>query len=273
MNIVTGEKIQQLCNIYFGFQEDFDFNPIIKQQSDKHFNLNNLNTEIENPYYVFCYSHRINELSDKIHLLKNKFVLVTHNSDVEVIECSEVLHILYYCNLDKWYAQNLCFEHPKLFFLPIGIANSMWNHGNLNIFNNEKILQNSNNKSKNIYFNFNIDTNKNKRELCFDSLKNKLEWLNNVSPEDNILRLSEYKFCICPEGNGCDTHRLWEALYVKTIPVVFKSDFTTILEKNGIPIIVINSWGDFDESKLTYNNSLFENENYQKIINFSDNYF
>ena len=25
MNIITGEKIQQLCNVYFGFKEDFDY--------------------------------------------------------------------------------------------------------------------------------------------------------------------------------------------------------------------------------------------------------
>jgi len=271
MNIVTGERIQQLCNIYFGFQEDFDFNPLIKQQTNKHFNLNSLNTEIENPYYIFCYSHRINDLSGKIHLLKNRFILVTHNSDGEIRECSDVLHILKFSNLDKWYAQNLCFEHPKLNFLPIGIANSQWQHGNLNFFKYQNLYYYSN-KIKNVYFNFNIDTNKNKRAICFDSLKNKLEWLNNVSPQENIFRLSEYKFCICPEGNGVDTHRLWEAIYLKTIPIVIKSEFTTILEKNGIPIIVINSWNDFDETTLIYNISLFENENYQKIINFGTDY-
>ena len=32
MNIITGEKIQQLCDVYFGLKEDFDFNPVIKKQ-------------------------------------------------------------------------------------------------------------------------------------------------------------------------------------------------------------------------------------------------
>ena len=99
-----------------------------------------------------------------------------------------------------------------------------------------------------------------------------MEWLNNISPQENIFRLSEYKFCICPEGNGVDSHRLWEAIYLKTIPIVIKSEFTQILEKNGIPIIVIDTWDDFDETKLIYNTALFENENYQKIINFRTDY-
>lgn len=269
-NIVTGEKIQQLCNIYFGFQEDFDFNPLIKKQFNKQFDLIHLKTEIDNPYYIFCYSHRINYLSSKIHLLKNKFILVTHNSDFNIEESEEVLHILNNNNLDKWYAQNLCFEHPKLKFIPIGIANNQWEHGKLDIFKDKNLYYY--NKINNVYFNFNIHTNTDKRNICFNILKNKLEWLNNVSPQENIIRLNEYKFCICPEGNGVDTHRLWEALYLKTIPIVIKNEFTNILKKNGIPIIILNSWDEFDESKLIYDILLFENENYKKIINFRDDY-
>ena len=272
MNIVTGEKIQKLCNIYFGFQEDFYYNPVIKEEINKHFNLNNLITEFNNPYYIFCYSHRIKELSNKIHLLKNKFVLITHNSDEEIRDKPEVFKILNYPNLEKWYAQNICFDNSKLYFLPIGIANSQWPHGNITMYNSKIILYNSLNKSNDIYFNFNIDTNKNKRTICFNSLKNKIKWLNTVSPEENIIRLSQYKFCVCPEGNGPDTHRLWEALYLKIIPIVIKSEFTTILEKNKIPLIVLHNWDDLDKSKLIYCGSFFENENYQKIINFTNFY-
>ena len=266
--IITGEKIQQICDIYFGFQEDFHFNTIIKQQTYKHFNLNNLITEFDNPYFIFCYSHRIKELSNKIHLLKNKFVLITHNSDGEIRHEPEVFKILNYLNLEKWYAQNLCFEHPKLYFLPIGIANSQWPHGNISVYNSEIVLYNSLNKSKDIYFNFNIDTNKNKRSLCFNSLKNKIEWLNNIAPQENIIRLSQYKFCICPEGNGVDTHRLWEALYLKIIPIVIKSEFTTILEKNKIPLVILNNWNDLNINDLQYQDYDFNDEIFVKNINF-----
>ena len=122
------------------------------------------------------------------------------------------------------------------------------------------------NKSQLIYFNFNVDTNKTKRMRCFDSLKNKIEWLNNVTPFENIVRLSQYRFCICPEGNGVDTHRLWEALYLKTVPVVIKSDFTSILQKNNIPLVVLNSWDDFNLDDLNYNTFDFENTQFLKTI-------
>jgi len=269
MNIITGEKVQQLCDIYLGFKEDFYYNPVIRTQINKHHEINslNLNTEFDNPYYIFCYSHRIQDLSSKVHLFKNKFVLVTHNSDCEVKNDPYVLNILNTPNLDKWYAQNMCFTHSKLCFLPIGIANSMWPHGNLNAFNNHVVLYNTNHKTKNVYFNFKIDTNREKRNACLNSLKSRLEWLNNVSPSENILRLSQYKFCVCPEGNGVDTHRLWEALYLKTIPIVIKSEFTDILKQNNVPLIILNSWDDFDENNLHYDSYNLENVDLNRFLN------
>jgi hypothetical protein len=194
--------------------------------------------------------------------------LVTHNSDGEIRYEPEILNILNCPKLDKWYSQNICIDHPKLYFLPIGIANSQWVHGNINIFNNEAIKNNSSNKTKNIYFNFNIDTNKAKRRRCFESLKNKLVWLNNVSPSENIIRLNQYKFCICPEGNGVDSHRLWEALYLKTVPIVINSEFTNILQKNNVPLVILNSWDELDETKLNYDNFNFNDAKFLKISNF-----
>lgn len=272
MNIITGEKLQQLCDIYLGLQEDFYYNPVIQQQTKKQFDLNYLNSDFENPYYIFCYSHRIYDLSNKIHLFKNKFTLVTHNSDYDIRNEKHILNVLESTNLDKWYAQNICFHHSKLYFLPIGIANSMWSHGNLISFNSNVVLHNINNKSKNFYFNFKIDTNKINRTICFNSLINKLEWLNNISHTENIIRLSQYRFCICPEGNGVDTHRLWECLYLKVVPIVIKSDFTEILNKNNIPLVILNSWDNFDESILNYDSFDFENVNFTKIINFNNSY-
>ena len=268
MNFVTGEKIQQLCDIYLGFNYDFEFNPVINNQKNKHYNFEYLIHEFDNPYYIFCYSHRINDLSDKIHLFKNKFELITHNSDGEIRQNAETLNILQNSNLEKWYGQNICFKHEKLYFIPIGIANSQWSHGNLSNFENLVI----NNKPNNIYFNFNINTNHNKREPCYNILQNKLQWLETVSPRDNIIRLSSYKFCICPEGNGVDSHRLWEALYLKTIPIVIRSEFTEVLEQNEIPLIILNNWNEFDENKLVYDISFFENEKFKKLLNFSYSY-
>jgi hypothetical protein len=60
-------------------------------------------------------------------------------------------------------------------------------------------------------------------------------------------------FVICPEGNGIDTHRLWEALYLKTIPIIKKNKISPFLQKANLPILILNDWSDltkFNESKL-----------------------
>jgi hypothetical protein len=268
MEIVTGEKIQQLCDIYIGDQGDFYANPVIANQPEKHCPLSSIQYPFYNPLRVFCYSHRILEFAGKIHYFMNEFILVTHNSDGEIYECDDIHDILNYSKLLKWYAQNTRMSHGKLVFAPIGIANSQWPHGNLDNFLPENLKP----KTKGIYFNFNVYTNLSKRMYCFNRLKHKLEWLDEVPPRENIQRLSEYEFCICPEGNGVDTHRLWEALYVKTIPIVIKSDFTDVLLENNVPIVVLDDWSQLDECTLDYSKYNLDNNSIRRIMTFTNNY-
>lgn len=48
---------------------------------------------------------------------------------------------------------------------------------------------------------------------------------------------------ICPEGNGLDTHRFWETLYLGGIPVVEQNSYGARLSSYlGLPSIVIDSW-------------------------------
>ena len=267
--IVSGERIQQLCDIYLGTNEDFNYNPLIKKQTFKHCIINNINNNYNNPYLIFCYTHNLSILSNKINFFMNDFILLTHNSDGEIKNSNEVQNILKCEKLKKWYGQNICFNHVKLYFLPIGIANSMWAHGNISLFQNELFMTDLHIKKKQIYFNFNIDTNKIKRQVCFNQLKNKLIWCNNLSYLDYLKLLKEYEFCICPEGNGVDTHRLWECLYLKVVPIVIKSEFTNILIKNNISLVVLNQWSDLSTNNLIYNNYNFDNINFKKIININ----
>lgn len=269
-NIITGEKLQQLCDIYLGLNNDFQFNPVISQQVNKHYNLNLINKPFNNPTKIFCYSHNINLLSTKIHFFQNNFILVTHNSDGEIRNTNEV-NIILNCNkLLKWYGQNICIEHPKLFFLPIGLANSQWSHGNLLLFYNQDFINNLvHNKTNKVYFNFNISTNFNKRQICYESLKYKLDWLNTIDPVENQKRLSTYKFCICPEGNGVDSHRLWECLYLQVVPIVIKSEFTSILEKQNIPLVILDNWSDLDINKLNYSNFNFTSDKLIDLLTFN----
>jgi hypothetical protein len=266
--IITGEKIQQICDIYIGKLEDFNYNPIIRSQFNKHLNIDSITTYIDNQRYIFCYSHRINELSKKIQYFKNKFILITHNSDqnIEYIEC--VKNILDCVNLEKWYAQNLLFTNDKINLLPIGFANSMWPHGNLSIFKDLTVINNLSNKTEDIYFNFSINTNFEKRYKCYNVLKDNLIWLNKIDPTNNLYRLKEYRFCICPEGNGVDPHRLWECLYLKVVPIVINTEFTKILQKYNVPMVILDDWEELLNKTLNYLDYNFNDEIFTSILNY-----
>jgi hypothetical protein len=259
-NIVTGEKIQQIADLYLGYSKDLYFNPVISNQQYKHLHFYSLQEPYNNPRILFCYSHEISSFANKTQYFKNPFILITHNSDYNIEkEDPSIQNILQCGNLELWYAQNVCFYHDKLRFVPIGIANSMWPHGNLSLFHSDEFMNCCKNKNKNVYFNFNIHTNYNKRIQCYDSLKGRIPWLKDLSPNENLQRLREYKFAICPEGNGVDSHRIWESIYLKVVPIVVDSEFTQTLVKNNIPLVVLNSWDDFDEALLDYSIYSFDN--------------
>ena len=264
-NIITGERVQQFANVYLGFPEDFSCNSVIQKQRNKHFDLSNLSDTFDNPYYVFCYTHRIDVLSSKVNFFKNNFILITHNSDGEIRSTPEVNLILNSPKLQRWYCQNMCFEHEKLFFVPIGFANSMWPNGNIYVFKHTFFTYNLTKKTKLVYFNFDINTNVAKRVETLEALKKKVSWLTTVSPYENLIRLQQHAFCICPEGNGVDTHRLWEALYVKTVPIVIDSEFTRILQKHKVPLVVLDKWDDLVVSNLRYKDYNFNHPEFQRI--------
>ena len=140
--IVTGEKLQEIADIYIASVNKLDSNPRIKYQTEKHLPLSLIDKPFNNPRIIFFYSDEIQKISKIIKYFRNPVILISHNSDQNILETYDTVTILESKNIIKWYSQNICFYHPKLFMLPIGLANSMWPHGNLSIFNNNSFLEN-----------------------------------------------------------------------------------------------------------------------------------
>ena len=136
----------------------------------------------------------------------------------------------------------------------------MWRHGNLNIW--KQILQNNSlvNKPNSIYFNFNITTNTLKRKKCYDVITSKnIPNLPNTDYLNYLTILSSYKFAICPEGNGLDTHRFWECLYLKVIPICLKNHITEYYSKN-FPIVLLDDWNELNIEKM---DEIFKHANWK----------
>jgi len=266
--IIQGEKLQQLADVYLGLDEDFSYNPLINGQRDKCKDINSIETDYSNPKIVFCYSHRVSILNDKIQHFKNPFILITHNSDENMNDISKINNILSNKHLIHWYTQNLALDNEKISPLPIGLQNNMWKNC-ISFYNDENLTDLYKEKSQNVFMNFSINTNTEKRSKCLEILKDKIPFLENIEPCDNLKRLSQYKFCICPEGNGYDSHRLWEALYLQTIPIVIDSDFIRIIKKHiNPPMVILNDWNDFNEKDLHYDSYNFDGKDYYQKFSF-----
>ena len=269
MDIITGEKFQYLCDVYIG-EKEFETTSWIYNNTlykDKCVLLSELdnNEKFLKANYIFVYTHILRRrnlgiLIDSLNKKKNIFTLIFHNSDDNVDSKFKVLLSKTKCK--KIFAQNVCINNSRIINIPIGIANSKWKHGNKELLTqviNKKII-----KEDNTFFNFNINTNSTYRNECFYSLKNKLFFSKFDSQEKYLNELKKCKFCISPIGNGVDCHRIWECLYLKTIPICLRSIHTEILSQD-FPIFIIDSW-----KELIFDDNFYRKyDNYIKKLDFN----
>lgn len=147
-------------------------------------------------------------------------------------------------NIIKWYSTNIDYKHKKLIPIPLGIAND-YSPKNIREKDFSKFNNKSHDKSENLYINLQKNTNSSERNNVYQLFNNE-NWVTKKEPNLNIFQymedLSKYKFVLCPWGNGIDTHRLWESLYLGSIPVT-KSHITYNSVSN-LPIIFVENFED-----------------------------
>lgn len=206
---------------------------------------------------MYAHGDYIPVLGYHIRLFNNPFILISHNSDYNIVDDITTQNIVNCPKLIKWYGQNVGYINPKISFLPIGIANRKWPHGDPSFFENIQFEQKTK-KTKNVFMNFQTHTNYDKRIVCYNIMISKgVTFLPQVEPKQNIERMKSYKFCICPDGNGYDTHQLWEALYFQCVPILLRSKYSEIVQKEtGLPMILLDSWNDFNIDELPDYNSI-----------------
>jgi hypothetical protein len=165
-----------------------------------------------------------------------------------------------------WFCVNKNTRKDNVFSIPLGITNDCDDthihriYGNTNVFfdvlNTEKTFKNL------VYMNFNISTNPQKRIPLYNTLLNKnFVSIGNIENtmegrKKFLTDIYNHKFVLCPVGNGLDTHRIWETLYMKSIPIVLKDIY--IEEHSDLPILMLDSWDEINEE--------FLNRKYEEII-------
>lgn len=217
----------------------------------------------DNIKYLYRDTHDVNSLLENPP--DHDFVLISHNSDGKITDnpnYSDADINLIPDNLIKWYGQNVNYKHNKIESLPIGLENSKW----FREINKPQQILDKTKTEKNIqnlvYLNHNISTNKNEREGIYTLLNGK-SWAtcefgrNGMNFKKYVDNIYNHKFVVCPEGNGTDTHRTWETLYLNSIPIEKRNINNSFY--TDLPICFVDDWSEITED--------FLNSEYDRISN------
>ena len=259
MNFICGTYFKHQCKLQLSSYKDARTSEFFPREDES----------LDNDY-VFCKPEHLSLLNIYAKIgsvkLSEKFNLVTHNSDVNFDHEKIDFVLNLFPNINVWYTQNLLVEHPKVKPIPIGIANPRWSHGNQDRFT--EVQSKKIDKFQNVYVNFNVSTNPRARQECLDKigfpynlqLEKNYPDASSIKDHDNFVESTQERylkdiassyFTLSPVGNGVDCHKTWEAIYMKSIPIVTRWYGLEEFKKLGIPILIIDDWSDFKDLDLT----------------------
>ena len=187
-------------------------------------------------------------------------ILITGHADYPINkDIHEIVRKFY----KKWFAINIEVESSDLISIPLGLTNNT-NETHLHpIYGNPQHILHVRSlplsKENLCYMNFGVNTYPQERTSVYNMFKDSSWVLNRpavITNEGRIQYLTDIaksKFVLCPRGNGIDTHRLWETLYVRSIPIVKRH--ITHKGMEDLPILFIDDWSEvtpeFLEKKYT----------------------
>lgn len=239
----------------------------------------------KNTIYYVCNDALEDFVNNNLNKINYNFTLISGDSDRSIKKSIlSVKKILNNKFLKKWYCQNNLIRSKKIISIPIGLDLISQFHDTHKIFFKTKnsltpqlyeskiiqIIKKSpkfEKKFNQIFCNYHFSLNKFRHEAILEVDKNLCFFLDKRIDHERNLRLQcKFKFILCPEGNGIDTHRLWEGLILGNIPII-KSNPLNNLYKD-LPVIIIKSWKNLDRKKLNSFSKSFANKkyNYEKLL-------
>ena len=229
----------------------------------------------DNKTIYYCPTNEVDSFFKQSNLEK-PFILISHNGDgaIENVKSRYDGASLSGApkTLIKWFAQNVCVKDERMQSIPIGLENLKWfpELKKLDkiktIFNNPKQIKNL------IYANFNIETNPKERIQAYQVCQAQpyattFFGKNGSNFDDYLFNIYNHDFVVCPAGNGEDTHRMWESLYVGSIPIVKKTINTSYYSE--LPICFIDDWNQLgDLNFLLKQKELIKEKNNLKMLDF-----
>ncbi len=265
----------QVLNSYnFARISDIVYSEVISQEQYQH--LQNKNTFIisKDENYVFYKIDKFNvtencviftnlflieSLFEELHKIENlkNIKLITHQSDKLVT--NKLYKNIPSC-ISEWYGINISNETTDITPIPIGLSNAHYDKSLVKEhYSNVKKIS-FKNKINKMYINFEINTNFNERYKLLKKFESK-PWVdieqNKLSLKEYINKLTQYKFILCPWGNGIDTHRIWEVFYAESIPIT-KMHYT-YNSSIDLPLFLVENYDEINLEKLESFSNKYEN--------------
>jgi len=174
----------------------------------------------------------------------DEYVLFTHNSNVDRPIDRTFARRLEQPELIAWFATNVELRHPKLHSIPLGVGNPI----KCDPAAFRAVQKAPPPKNELFEASFSIDTNPVERTYCIEQT-GIVPAPKQTTQHAFYERLASAYFCISPNGNGVDCYRTWQALYLRTIPIVTRSVLTD--QHPDLPWIVLDDWSEFRRIEFT----------------------
>lgn len=289
-DILTGDRVLSLADFVISTPDIYRYHKNMQNFVDVNKvilikDFNNVNVKAINSYFeenstttikLFIYTHILDDFIQKVyHQLSKKFkyTIYLHNSDHSFGSSDLHKQFVRDKNIKKIFAQNVILSEntEKVTLLPIGLANSMFNHGDTLSLYQVMARSYKLTKLKSIYININPTTYVYRAEIL-KGFKDAGVPFNTSKPfKEYLNELSQHHFCLCIRGNGLDTHRFHESLYLGVIPVIINNKHTNMdghvqyLKKLGLPFFEIKE-DNLDEIIQKYFKTDFFDETLYKRL-------
>lgn len=195
---------------------------------------------------------------------KNKFIIFTSHEDTPITDPIEIPD-----NVLAIHAVNGLSNHPKVHPFPIGLQRQIGKTDERLVMMKEVLEANIQiEPSKLLYINCGIERNPEREPLrkfeTNDWCTTRFDKDSKFFPYSHYKRflseLRNHKFVVCPKGHGFDTHRIWETLYMRRVPVMLEDPyFRRLLER--FPVLFVNSWDEmkeFFEANKVFGEALYQ---------------
>lgn len=197
---------------------------------------------------IFCESEKAgDQFLQVVKKINARFVLLLGNSDKNHGQnLTELMHKL--PSGISIFAQNLVEQVDGVNPLPIGLENA-WrvNFGRVGDF--KSLRRRLQHKAFRVMWRFSEQTNPSVRVSVADQLSTiaVADLQPYLSPANHRKALARYAFVASPPGNGLDTHRTWEAMYLHCVPIVLRSEMTEQYDSLGLPIWVVDNYKEIEQ--------------------------